>query len=390
MKLRNSNILFYLSFIPAFLILVTSCGSDTAAPPPLKVLTAENTQKLQAAADNIMMNYQAPGMVAYIATEGEGELYITRGVGNLVTTEPISKNNYFRIASITKTFTAEAVLLLVDKGLIDLDKPISFYLPELHIQNVSIEDKVSGNKIYGDKITVRMLGNMTSGLFNYSADSDLTALYTSLGEKIFTPEELVAMATKHPLNSVPGTQYEYCNTNFIVLGLLIKKVTGQAVGDVMSERIFQPLGMANTFWPNTRFLPYPYTHGYTSITGFLLDVANWSPSWGEAAGILISNMSDLKTWIKEIYARNLLSAKSKDERFKWVDQYPTTNPGKFFYGFGLEKWGDWIGHPGIISGYNSQIFYNPLMKTTIIVTTNSDDGRPAENALVKFIEILAP
>ena len=73
MKLRNSNILFYLSFIPAFLILVTSCGSDTAAPPPLKVLTAENTQKLQAAADNIMMNYQAPGMVAYIATEGEGE-----------------------------------------------------------------------------------------------------------------------------------------------------------------------------------------------------------------------------------------------------------------------------------------------------------------------------
>ncbi|MCX6175509.1 MAG: serine hydrolase [Ignavibacteriales bacterium] len=374
MKSKNFDSLFYFLIVFTLTFIAISC-KEGLTEPHLTVLTNENLIKLQSAADRVITNYKTPGLAAYIKVEGEGELYITRGVSNLATNEPMNANNYFRIASITKTFTTETVLILVDEGKIDLNKSISSYLPEYNIPS-------------GDKITIRMLGNMTSGLFTYSADSVLmTQMYNSKGEKIFTPEDLVAASFRHPLNFTPGSKYEYCNTNTIILGLLIKKVTGEPVAQVMSERIFQPLGLVNTFWPLSRFMPYPYTHGYSAKTGSLLDETNWSPSWGDAVGILISNFSDLKIWIREIYERNLLSTSTKNERFQWVDQ---DGAGVLFYGFGLEKLNGWIGHPGIIEGYNSQIFYHPDKKITIIISANSDDDTPAMQALNQFAGILVP
>ena len=371
MSFRKYFNLFCLVILLALVVITSSC-KEGVVEPHLSVLTTENLVKLQAAADNIITKYNAPGLAVYISVQGEGELFITRGVSNLTTNEPMSANNYFRIASITKTFTTEAVLILVDEGKIDLDKSISSYLPELNIPS-------------GDKITVRMLGNMTSGLFNYSQDSlFLTQYYLSNGEKICTPEELVAASTKHPLSFTPGTKYEYCNTNTIILGLLIKKVTGKTVSQVFNEKIFQPLGIANTYWPTSRFLPYPYSHGYSFKTGSLIDVTNWSPSWGDAAGQLISNFADLKKWVGEINERKLLSAAGKEERFKWVDE----GDGVSYYGFGLMKISGWIGHTGIIEGYNSVAFYYPEKGITIIASTNCDDNQPAANTFIEFMKIL--
>lgn len=366
-------------FILSSILLITYSCKEGVAEPHLSVLTTETLVKLQAASDKIITTYNAPGMVAYISVAGEGELFITRGVSNLATSEPMNPSNYWRIASVTKTFTTEAVLILADEGKIDLNKSISSYLPELKIPS-------------GDKITVRMLGNMTSGLYNYTADFSndstiMTQLYLTYGQKTFTPEELIATSFKHPLNFTPGSKYEYCNTNTVILGLLIKKVSGKMVSQVLSEKIFLPLGMANTYWPLSLFLPYPYSHGYSTKTGSLLDETNWSPSWGDAAGILISNFYDLKIWIREIYERNLLSTASKNERFNWVDE---DGAGKNFYGFGLMKFSGWIGHTGIIEGYNSVVFYNPEKQITIIAYTNCDDNQPAAMALMEFMKILTP
>lgn len=376
MKFRKPTNLF--NFVIVFLIIfiVISC-KDSSSPtePQPTILTKANIEKLQAAADKIMMQIQAPGMMAYIRVEGEGELNITRGVSNLVTSDTMNINNYFRIGSITKTFTTEAVLILADEGKIDLNKPISFYLPELNIPS-------------GDKITIRMLGNMTSGLFDYSIDMNLWTPYiNSNGEKTYTPEELLAFSFSHPLLFEPGTTYNYCNTNAILLGLLIKKVTGKEVKDVFDEKIFQPLGIKNTLWPNTSFLPYPYTHGYSSsFTGSLIETTNWNTSWGDAAGILISNFSDLKIWTKEMYEGKLLSDKMKGERFGWV----VDEPGIKYIGFGVEKIFDWIGKSGSIFGYNSEAWYNPVKKITLIINTNSNDGFPADNVFASFINILTP
>lgn len=172
-----------------------------------------------------------------------------------------------------------------------------------------------------------------------------------------------------------------------MLGLLIKKVTGKEVIDVLNEKLFQPLGMKNTFWPNTSYLPFPYSHGYFINDGSLLDVTNWNPSWGGAAGILTSNIFDLKIWVREMVEAKLLSAKMKGVRFTWVD---SDIPGLTSSGFGLEKYADWIGHPGSIIGYNTQVYYNTVNKISIIIYTNSLDGYPAATVLIDFANILSP
>lgn len=368
MRLRKFFSLFRLIILSSILLMAASC-KEGVVDPVFNVLTTENLLKLQSAADLVITKYNTPGLAAYISVEGEGELVITRGVSNLVTSEPMNENNYFRIGSVTKTFTTEAVLILSDQKLIDLNKSISYYFPELNIPD-------------GEKITIRMLGNMTSGLFNYTEDPEfLNPLYNSDGTKVYTTEEIIAVALNRPLNFTPGTKYEYCNTNTVILGLLIEKVTGKSVGEVFNEKIFIPLGMSQTFWPNFTYLPYPYSHGYF----YGVDVANWSPSHSNAAGILISSLADLKKWMKEINERNLLSAEAKTERFGWVDQDGT---GMKFYGFGLSKSRGWIGHSGGIVGYNTMFFYHPEKKITIILYTNCNDGAPASAAFSDFAKIL--
>ncbi|MCK9401652.1 MAG: beta-lactamase family protein [Bacteroidales bacterium] len=351
-----------------------SCTNDSSITEPAnQILTTETIAKLEAAADKVMMENQAPGLIAYIGVEGEQELFITRGVGNLTTNEPMNVNNYFRIASVTKTFTTEAVLILACEGQIDLNKSVSYYLPELNIPE-------------GDKITARMLGNMSSGLVDCLNDSAINVSYrNSQGTIRFTPEELVAPAFKYPLQFTPGAKYNYSNTNTILLGLIIKKVTGKPVKEVFQEKIFQPLGLTHTFWPETNYLPTPYHHAYTWSIGSLSDVTYWSNSIGDAAGILISNFSDLIIWARELKERKLLSESMKTERYAWING---DNPGVSYYGFGIEKMGSWIGHPGLIMGYNNQVWYNADKKITIIVTSNCEEGQPALVAFAEFASIL--
>ena len=374
MRARKGKLFITILFSSVLSVFIFSCKDGITQPQP-SILTKDTIEKLQAAADKIMMGISAPGMMALISVEGEGDLYITRGVSNLATNEPMNINNNFRIGSITKTFTTEAVLILSDEGKIDLNKSIAFYLPELKIPS-------------GEKITIRMLGNMTSGLFDYSTDINLwTPFVNSNGEKIYTPEELLTFSFSHELLFEPGTAYNYSNTNTVLLGLLIKKVTGKEVNDVFVEKILQPLGMKYTLWPYTRYLPYPYNHGYSSsLTGTSIETTNWNTSFEDAAGILISNFSDLKIWTKEMYERNLLSSKMKSERFAWVDDIP----GIKYSGFGVEKYFDWIGKSGSVFGYNSEAWYYPVKKITIIINTNSDDGLPADNVFNSFLIVLAP
>jgi len=357
------------------LLLFQSCTKDSSITgPENQILTDETIAELQAAADIVMV--YTPGLIAYIVKEGEEEVIIKRGVSNLTTNEPVDENNFFRIASITKTFTTEAVLILADQQLIDLNATVASYLQEYNIPG-------------SDTITVRMLGNMTSGLVSYTADTTFyKQLYFLRGEWVFCAPELIFYSSKYPLKFTPGSKYEYCNTNTVILGEIIKKVTGKSVSQVFAEEIFQPLGMENTIWPTSRYLPAPYTHGYSANVGSLIDVTNWNPSYGDAAGILVSNFTDLKIWAKEINEMKLLSASLKAERRGWIDEDPVNNPGQNYYGFGLMKYRDWIGHSGVIEGYNTQIYYNTVKDIMIIINTNTQDNNPAEGAFHLFADII--
>jgi D-alanyl-D-alanine carboxypeptidase len=358
----------YTSILIFLCTVLAGCTKENSSDIQLfRILTGERKAALEAAADSVFMDVNTPGMIALVSVEGEGDYIIKRGVSSLVTGEPMNENSYFRIASNTKTFTGTAVLVLADEGKISLDSVISHYLPEYAIPN-------------GDSITVRMLGNMTSGLYNYSDDPTMwTSFYESNFSKSFPPDTLLAIAFRHPVKFSPGAMYDYCNTNTVLLGLLLEKVTGKPAARVIREKVIEPVGLKHTYWPNSVFLFSPYIHGYNAGYDKLMEATNWDPSWGYTAGALISTIPDMKIWAKALAGGQLLSASMKSERFTWVQDH---------YGFCVMKAGNWVGHPGSIFGYNSHVFYNSSLKTTLIILVNMDTGTPVEYFSNAFRKIL--
>ncbi|MBI2282869.1 MAG: beta-lactamase family protein [Bacteroidetes bacterium] len=368
MKQTTQPMLWLVGTLLLFSMVLTSCTKNTARTTPANIqLTEAIRTRLAAAADSVFKKGQTPGMIAILSAEGEEDLILKRGVANMATGESMSENSYWRIASNTKTFVGAAVLLLVEEGKINLDSSISFYLPEYKIPK-------------GNRIKVRMLGNMTSGLYNYT-DDDYFWIRMNADHfvKTYPPDSMLAIAFSRPNNFEPGTQYEYCNTNTILLGLLMEKVTGKTARAVIEEKLLQPLQLTHTYWGGPDFISKPYIHGYNKDYTVLQDATNWNPSWGYTAGILISNFADMKIWARAVAEGSLLSEKMKKERFGWIGNY---------YGFGVMKAGPWIGHSGNIPGYNSHVLYDTGRKMTLIILTNMDTDTPVESFSEAFRTIL--
>jgi len=350
-----------------FVLVAASCNKEETPIPP-RILTPELKSDLTAIADKVFAETATPGLIALIAVDGEPDFLIKRGTANLTTNEPMSEANAFRIASVTKTFTGTAILMLADEGLINLDHPVSDYLPEYNIPS-------------GDVITIRMLGNMTSGLYNYSNSPELWEPFGASGcTMTFPPDSLLAIAFRHPMQFAPGTAYEYCNTNTILLGLLLEKLGQMPAATYIHEKICRPLNLNQTYLGGPFFLHTPYTHGYSTTDEGLTDATNWNPSWGWTAGALISTLGDMKKWGRLLADGALLSPGMKAERFKF---------GPERYGFCVEsihyKDDVWVGHPGSIPGYNTQVWYNAARKMTIVVNANNDDLFAAQTLFIEYV-----
>ena len=356
----------------AFFLFLTaiSCNKEDNPLPP-RILTPELKSELSSLADRVFLETSPPGLIALISVEGEPDFLVKRGMGNLATSEPIHENNAFRIASVTNTFTGTAVLMLADEGRIDLNQSIASYLPEYNIPS-------------GDSITVRMLGNMTSGLYNYSDAPELWEPFVLSGYTLdFPPDSLLAIAFRYPMNFSPGTSYEYCNTNTVLLGLLLEKICDKPASEVITEKVIRPLNLTNTYYGGSYFMHTPYSHGYRLGEEGLLDATNWNPSWAYAAGAMISNLADMKKWARLLADGALLSEAMKTERFDF---------GEDRYGFCLEsvhyKNDLWVGHPGSITGYNTQVWKNSARNITLVVNANTDDNLPAMILLIEYVKLL--
>jgi len=365
--------------ITLLMFIVVSCTNKDSDliivdtfPNSLKVKIDEAIQKS-------LIETNAPGVTAGIWIDNSGNYTTSAGVSNIANNALMETDMHFRIGSITKTFTAIAVLQLVDDNLITLDEPIQTYLPEKNIPR-------------GDEITVRMLGNMTSGLFSYTFDSIFQLDYFGNPNKEWIPDSLLARAFSHPNLFDPGTDFFYCNTNTVILGLLLEKMTGKNIAQVFEERIFTPLSLNNTIWPGGSFLPEPYSHGYTmqTLDGLMADAAYWNPSWAFTAGQLISNIYDLKTHIESISTGSLISEEMYEEQRQWI-----VIPTKGSYGFGIAEMNGWLGHTGSIPGYNTIMYKNKEEGVTIVLNVNSDihtigGGSPANIFFQHLAEVLTP
>lgn len=304
-----------------------------------------------------------PGAIVSLNIPGQVSYQKAFGVADTATGAPMALDDFTRIGSVTKTFTGTAILQLVDQGKIRLSDPISRYV-----------DGVPS----GDVITLDLLGRMRSGLPDYSeTDAFLHRVYTELptGPDAFpmTPRQLVDWAFEQPVNSAPDTKWEYCNTNTVLLGMVVEKVTGQSLGDFFQQNIFDPLGLSATSYPPNGLMPVPYAHGYNkSADGQVFDASLWNPSWGDAAGKIVSNVFDMDAWAAAVGRGTLLQPETQARR---VSNGSPVVPG-VDYAFAIFTANGWIGHNGDIPGYATVVVYLPERDATLVVFVNSDVPEP--------------
>nr|MBA3489316.1 beta-lactamase family protein [Longispora sp. (in: high G+C Gram-positive bacteria)] len=281
-----------------------------------------------------MTDLDIPGAIVGISVPGKIDYLKPLGTSDKTTNKPMSLDDHVRIGSLTKSFTGTAILQLVDKKLVSLDDPISKYI---------------AGAPSGEKITLKLMGEMRSGLFSYSADEDFVkSLFTEPPKgpdaAVFTPQQLVDIAFKHPLNFEPGTDFEYSNTNTVLLGMVIEKVAGQPLGEYLEKNIFEPLGLTKTNYPSNGDMPAPFSHGCTNQTldESEADSALWNPSWGNAAGAIVSTYADVKVWANDLAKGSLLTPATQKARIESMKQ---SGPGSG-YGFAMFDLHGWIGHNG--------------------------------------------
>ncbi|MFD0343924.1 serine hydrolase domain-containing protein [Streptomyces sp. NPDC127117] len=283
----------------------------------------------------------------------------TAGLGDLATHAPVPDDGQVRIGSNTKTFVAVVVLQLVAERRMDLDADIDTYLPGL----------VRGERIDGRRISVRQLLQQTSGLPNYT---------NYLGDEVryYTPRELLATALRHPADFAPGKKWAYSNTNYIVAGLIVQKVTGRPLAEEIDRRIIKRVGLRHTYFPapGDASIREPHPHGYyrEPADGPLRDITETDPSWGWAAGQLISTDSDLNRFFGALLAGRLLPPAQLVRMRSTVPAEATFGPGAR-YGLGLVSrplpcGGLSWGHGGSFPGYETR-------------SGATDDGRAASVAV---------
>ncbi|GGZ53804.1 serine hydrolase domain-containing protein [Streptomyces bluensis] len=272
-----------------------------------------------------------PGVTAR-AKDARGVWKATSGVGDLRTGKPRSAEDRYRVGSVTKTFVATVLLQLEAEGELSLDDKVEKWLPGV----------VRGNGHDGRKVTLRQLLNHTSGIFNVTKDETFIERYFAKDGffnhryDTLTPEDLLGYAMKHKPDFAPGTSWNYSNTNYVLAGMVIEKVTGHWFGDEIDARVIKPLGLGATSVPRTDpTMPRPSSRAYGKLarttTGPTYDVTEWNPTLAYASGSMISNSADLSRFYTALVRGRLLPEKQQKELTTTVD----TDDPKRHYGLGL-------------------------------------------------------
>lgn len=306
---------------------------------------------------------QIPGMEVGIWIPGQGRYVAALGVSDHVAGTPLTKADHFRIASVTKSFIATTVLRLVDQGRMTLDAPLESFVP-------GIEN--------GTKITVRQLLAMTSGIYDYVNDPELSAAETVNPLLAFSLADVVEIIGKHKPVFGPGSDVMYDNSNYYLLGAIIEKVTGNPLNQVVKSQVLDPLGLDQTSYPTSPAIPAPFSRGYFFRANLdLRDVTASNPAFAGGAGAMISTLADLKVWAKALATGTLLKPATQALRLQTRPLVQTPKI-KLSYGLGITEVNGFLGHDGAIVGYGSVVLYLPRPRATIVILGNSNDnGNPA-------------
>ncbi|WP_219374995.1 serine hydrolase domain-containing protein [Bacillus mycoides] len=368
-------------------------GSSLLYTTPTSIVTAESTENVsssshtstqrdrnsvkQAMRDTLHLGF--PGILVKTYEGGKTWGYAA-GVANLSTKKPMKTDFRFRIASVTKTFTATVVLQLAGENRLNLDDSIEKWLPGV----------IQGNGYDAKQITIRQILNHTSGIAEYSRTKE--ADFFKNRNKSFTAEDLVKLGLSLPPDFAPGKGWSYSNTGYVLLGILIEKVTGNSYAEEIENRIIEPLELSNTFLPgNSSVIPGTnHARGYVQPDGAseLKDITYYNPSIGSSAGDMISTADDLNKFFSYLLSGKLL----KEQQLKqMLTTVPTGSAEIVGYGLGIYEtrlpngvsiWG----HSGGIPGFSTFAGGTLGGKHTLAVNFNSlgkaDNPDPFKNILL--------
>ena len=235
----------------------------------------------------------APGVILLVR-DGNRTVRFSAGLGNVARKTPMRANDHFKIASLTKSYTAAVVLQLVGEGKLGLDD--------------SVEQRLPGLVPNGNKITIRRLLNHTSGLADFEVNPRYLKPYLSGNFGYYwAPRQLVEMGVSQKPLFAPGTHYSYSNTNYVLAQLIVEKVTGNTIGAELTRRIFQPLHLGDTSYPTKPGLPSPYAHGYKLLgKPPATDVTRLSPSLAPGSGAIISTALDVADFYRALLSGKVL------------------------------------------------------------------------------------
>ncbi len=396
-------------------VLVTSCSSGskststsgpttTVAGGATAALLPIDAASLKATVETMAKDLMVPGVVVVLRTP-KGDFTTTYGTSTLGAAEPVTLDQHVRIGSNTKTMTGTVILQLVQEGKLSLDDPVSKYRPD-------VPD--------GDNITIAQMLKMRSGLFNYTETLKLNQTLDTEPLKAWTQDELLALAFENPPYFPPGTGYHYSNTNTVLLGLVAEQLDAKPLARVFQDRLFTPLGMRNTMFPDiaSNVLPDPRSHGYVYGTnvetmgsppaippdqqaaakaGTLKprDATDDNPSWTWAAGQGISTANDLVTWVQALAGGKLLNADMQAKRLASGEPPDPANPGGPLYGLGIAQFGKLYGHTGELPGFNSFMGNDPENHVTLVVWANlapAADGTDPATTIARTLigQVYAP
>lgn len=307
--------------------------------------------------DSLQAVHQAGMYGLYSAvSDGRDTWKGAAGVADVRNRRPVKPHMVHRVGSITKTFTAVAVLQQVERGKVDLDAPVSRYLPDL---------------ISDDDITVRMLLNHTSHLADYIPGAFPSLLEGSLADldnhrfRRIEPEELVRLGLAFPRTGEPGaTPGSYSNTNYVLAGLVLEKVTGMDAERYITHHVIKKAGLRHTSFPRSPQIPGPSSGAYESFYGLFdppRDYAVYDMSWLTTAGAVVSTMDDLNRFYRRLLQGELLGGAQLAEMQRTVPVY--VGAGPIEYGLGIYALdlpcGRFWGHDGAVWGMLTQSLSSP-------------------------------
>jgi CubicO group peptidase (beta-lactamase class C family) len=278
-----------------------------------------------------------------------GKIILSKGYGmaNYEHDAPNAPQTKFRLASITKQFTATAIMQLQEKGLLSVDDPLTKYFPDYKT---------------AQGVTIHHLLSHTSGIFNYTNDPQ----FRQNMRVTLTPEKLFDTFKEKPLDFQPGDRFNYSNSGYALLGMIIEKVSGKSYEDYLKENIFGPLGMSNSGYDHSEVVLKNRALGYNPGPNGRVHAQFLDMSQPYSAGALYSTVEDLYLWDRALYTEKLLKKSSLARMF---------TPVKNGYGYGWamdeQNGHKRIGHAGGINGFSTQIFRYVDDDAVVIVLGNT-------------------